>query len=112
MPVVRTWSQEEGVTGILSTKIQSKTLDCVGGLDKEILAATCAGDDGLPIRREGEIEDPHGVAGQGGQLRHAGLLPHDDLILAVAVGAHDLVDVLGPCQVADLGGHSALGFNP
>lgn len=45
---------------------------------------------------------PHGVAGEGGDLGHAGISPHDDLVKGVPVRAHDLVDILRPHQVAHL----------
>ena len=37
-----------------------------------------------------------------GQLGHAGVLPGDDLVLAVAMCAHNLVGVLAPQQIAHL----------
>lgn len=41
--------------------------------------------------------------GQRGELGHGGVLPDDDLVLAVAVRGDDLVHVLGPRYVAHLG---------
>lgn len=42
------------------------------------------------------------MAGQACDLSHAGILPQDDLILTVAVRAHDFIAVLRPLQVANL----------
>jgi len=61
-----------------------------------------AGDYGLAVRAHGEVEDAVGVAGEGDDLLHARVLPHDDLVLRVTVRRHDLVAVLGPCKVAHL----------
>ena len=36
------------------------------------------------------------MASQGSQLCHGGMLPDNDLILAVAVSADNLVNILGP----------------
>ncbi len=63
---------------------------------------TCTRDDGLPVRRNGEVQHPHGVPRQRRQLGHARLLPHHDLVLAVPVRADELVHVFGPGQVAHL----------
>lgn len=45
---------------------------------------------------------PHRVPRQRGDLGHAWIAPDDDLVEGVPVGAHDLVDVLGPHEVAHL----------
>ena len=61
-----------------------------------------ARDDDTAIGAHGQVEDSVGVAREAHDLRHAGVLPHDNLVLRVAVRADDLVGVLGPGQVADL----------
>ena len=43
------------------------------------------------------------MTGETDDLFHARILPDHDLVLAVAVGADDLVAVLAPREVADLG---------
>jgi hypothetical protein len=48
------------------------------------------------------LHPPVGVARERRQLGHRRVLPHDHLVLAVAVRRNDLVDVFGPRQVADL----------
>lgn len=45
---------------------------------------------------------PHCVSRECGDLRHARVPPHDDLVQRVAVRADDLVDVLRPHEVAHL----------
>lgn len=45
---------------------------------------------------------PHGVPRECGDLGHARIPPDDDLVEGVAVGAHDLVDVHRPHEVAHL----------
>lgn len=55
------------------------------------------------VRTRTQIQDSVGVASQTDDLLHAGILPHHDLILAVTVRADDLVRVLAPGQIADLG---------
>ena len=42
------------------------------------------------------------MAGERRHLAHRRVAPHDDLVLAVAVRRDELVDVLGPAQVAHL----------
>lgn len=49
---------------------------------------SCAGDDRLAVRRHGQVEDPIGMASQLGHLGQTRVLPHEDLILRVAVGAN------------------------
>ena len=66
------------------------------------LSITCACDNCLPIRGGCKVQHPGGVADKSGQLAHGGVLPHHDLVLAVAVRAHNLVHILAPRQVADL----------
>lgn len=63
---------------------------------------TGAGDNGLAIGRGGQVENAHGVASERGQLSHAGVPPHYDLVLAVAVRAHYLIHILAPRQIAYL----------
>jgi hypothetical protein len=58
--------------------------------------------DRLPVWRHCQVQHPHGVPRQHGHLLHGWVPPHDDLVLAVAVRADQLVHVLGPGQVADL----------
>lgn len=59
-------------------------------------------DDRFAGRAHGEVEDTVRVAREADDLCHARILPHHDLILGVAVRAHDLVGVLGPREVANL----------
>jgi len=66
------------------------------------LSHTCAGDNGLAVRRDSQVEHAQRVASQRGQLGHGRVAPHDDLVLAVTVRAHNLVDILAPRQVAHL----------
>ena len=63
---------------------------------------TGAGDDDAAVRARGEVEDTVGVAGEADDLRHGGVLPDDDLVLAEAVGRDDFVCVFGPGEIADL----------
>ena len=42
------------------------------------------------------------MAGQARDLRHAGVFPDHDLVLAIAVRADDLIAVLAPIEIADL----------
>lgn len=42
------------------------------------------------------------MSSQRGQLRHGRMLPYNDLVLTVPMSADDLVDILGPGQIADL----------
>jgi glycine cleavage system regulatory protein len=42
------------------------------------------------------------VSSEGCNLLHARVAPYGDLVQAVAVSRHDLVDVRGPHQIADL----------
>ena len=42
------------------------------------------------------------MADQRRELRHLGILPHNDLILTVAVCAHNLIHIPRPRQIADL----------
>lgn len=62
----------------------------------------CPCHNGLSVRCHSQVQHSVGVSGQGGKLGHAGVLPHIDLVLAVAVGRHQLIHVLGPGQLADL----------
>ncbi len=76
------------------------------GPAKDIPEAQCLitrpGDNVLPVGRDGQVEDTEGVSGQFGQLTQRGVLPDEDLVLRVPVGAHQLVAVRRPGQVADL----------
>lgn len=45
---------------------------------------------------------PHGVSCECGDLGHARIPPHDDLVQGVAVCADDFVDILGPHEVTHL----------
>ena len=63
---------------------------------------TCACHDGPAIRGHGLVEHAPGVAREGGQLVHGGVLPDYDLIVLEAVGRNYLVGVLAPQQVAHL----------
>lgn len=56
----------------------------------------------LAVRRHSQIKDSEGVACQRGQLAHRWVLPDNDLVLAVAMCAHDLVHILAPQQIAHL----------
>lgn len=60
-------------------------------------------DDRRPVRAHAQIQHPIRMPGQTGNLLHARILPHHDLVLAVAVRAGDLIRVLAPCKVAHLG---------
>ena len=42
------------------------------------------------------------MAGEFGDLCHGRVSPDDDLVLRVAVSAHQLIGTLGPGEVADL----------
>ena len=61
-----------------------------------------ARDDGLAVGGHGQVENPVRVARQLGHLHQRRVLPHEDLVLRVAVRAHQLVRVLRPGQVAHL----------
>lgn len=56
----------------------------------------------LAVRGGGQVEDPGRVASQSRQLSHRGVLPDDNLVLAVAVGADNFIDILAPSKVAHL----------
>lgn len=56
----------------------------------------------LAVRRNSQVEDTEGVAGQSCQLRHRRVTPYDYLVLTVAVSANDLVHIFRPDQVANL----------
>ena len=56
----------------------------------------------LTVWRHGQVQNSEGVPGERGELCQGGVPPYDDLILTVAVRAHQLVHVLRPHQVADL----------
>ncbi len=62
-----------------------------------------AGHDRLSAGRHGEVQDAERVASQLGHLDKARVLPEQNLVLGVAVGADELGRVLGPGEVADLG---------
>jgi len=72
------------------------------GIPEAESLVTGAGDDDLAVGAHGEVEHSVGVAGQRDDLLHAGVLPDDDLVLAVTVCGDNLVAVLGPSKVAHL----------
>ena len=58
--------------------------------------------DALAVRRHRQVENAVAVAGQLGHLGEAGVFPHEDLVLRVPVGRHQLTGVLRPSEIADL----------
>ena len=56
-----------------------------------------------PIRAHGQIQHSVGVARETRDLSHGGILPDHNLVLRIPVGGDDLVGILGPRKVADLG---------
>ena len=54
------------------------------------------------IRTSAQIKHTESMTSETDDLLHLGILPHHDLILAVAVSADDLVTVLTPREIADL----------
>lgn len=67
---------------------------------ESLIAGT--GDNDLAVGAHGEIEHTIRVARERDNLAHAGILPDDDLVLAVAVRRDNLIAVARPGQVADL----------
>ena len=63
----------------------------------------------LTVRAHGQIENTIGVPRQAGHLSHARVLPNHDLILGVSMGGDQLIRVLTPCQIANLGASVQLG---
>ena len=57
---------------------------------------------GVAVRALGHVQDPGGVAPQLCHLRHGGVLPQAQLVLAEAMGAHQLLLVPAPLEGADL----------
>lgn len=48
-----------------------------------------AGDDGFTVGTQCEVQHTVGVTGEFGDLRQRWILPHEDLILGVAVSRHE-----------------------
>lgn len=63
---------------------------------------TCPCHDGLPVWGHSQVEHAQRVPRQRRELGHRRVLPHHNLILAVPMRRHNLVDVFRPRQVADL----------
>lgn len=63
---------------------------------------TCSCHDCLTIWRDSQVQYSESVSSQSGQLAHGRVLPDNDLILAIPVGAHNLIHVLAPQKIADL----------
>ena len=61
-----------------------------------------SGNQSLAIRTCCQVQHSVGVSCQCCHSLHAGVLPHIDLVLAITMGGHELVDVLGEHQVANL----------
>lgn len=61
-----------------------------------------ASDDVFAAGRHAQVKHAEGVSGQRLDFLHRRELPQDDLVQAVAVGAHDLLRVLAEHQVAHL----------
>ena len=63
---------------------------------------TGAGNDGFTVGRHGQVEDAIRVARQLSHLRQTRVLPNQNLILRVAVGADQLRGMFRPRQIAHL----------
>ena len=70
-------------------KVGLRTYLLGAGLGEDVPEAQClvagAGDDGLAVGRHGEVEHAVRVPGQLGHLHQRRVLPHQDLVLRVAV---------------------------
>ena len=84
------------------------------GLGEDVPEAQClvagAGDDGLAVGRHGEVEHPVGVAGQLGHLHERRVLPHQDLVLRVAV-CGDLFLMTVALIITEIPAYSDTGYS-
>ena len=64
---------------------------------------SCSGDNALTVWTHREVKDSVGVTRERCNFLHGWVLPHDDLIQRIAMGADDLIHVLGKHQIAHLG---------
>lgn len=63
---------------------------------------TCARDNGLASGTHRQKQHPESVPNQFRYWRHARIPPHNDLVLTVAMCAHDFVVVPAPREIAHL----------
>ena len=73
---------------------------------KSLVASACH--DGVRVGAHGQVEHAVGVPDESGHFFGARVAPDVDLVLGVAVGAHQLTGAPAEGQVADLGASVSL----